>query len=430
MKRYILLFTCYLFTTNLSAQSIYFPPADGNEWETLALDSLNWCEERVDSLYEFLELQGTKSFILLKDGKIVLERYFGTFSQDSSWVWFSAGKSLRAVLIGIAQEEGLLNINDRISEYLGRGWTSLSQAREDSITIWHQLTMTSGLNELFFTCTNPECLRYVADAGTRWVYHNSPYNLLKDVLENASGENINQFTTSRVKEKISMRSGFWVNSGFNSFFFSRARDMARFGLLAQNKGWWGDTPILEDSVYAEQMIRTSQTLNPSYGYLWWLNGKDSYIPPGLPISQPGSIVPDAPSDVFFAAGAQGQYISISPGQGLVMVRQGLEVSGDLASLNLHNEIWKRVMNLSCSTVSQNPTLDNQISVYPNPASNILHVEGVKGGAFSVSVYDLSGKKQLSVFNEFQVNTQSLSPGLYFIRIIHTGGIFTESVEIK
>jgi len=102
-----------------------------------------------------LELQGTKSFILLKNGKIVLERYFGTFSQDSSWVWFSAGKSFRAVLIGIAQKEGFLNINDHTSEYLGRGWTSLTQPQEDSITIWHQLTMTTGLNELFFTCTNP-----------------------------------------------------------------------------------------------------------------------------------------------------------------------------------------------------------------------------------------------------------------------------------
>ena len=86
------------------AQSLYFPPINGNEWQTLSPASLGWCEERIDSLYDVLEENNTKAFIVLKDGKIILEKYFGTFQQDSVWYWASAGKSLTACLVGIAQQ--------------------------------------------------------------------------------------------------------------------------------------------------------------------------------------------------------------------------------------------------------------------------------------------------------------------------------------
>lgn len=77
--------------------------------------------------------------------------------------------------IGIAQQEGFLNINDKTSDYLGLHWTALNQDKEALITIKNQLSMTTGLNDANFTSTNPINLTYLADAGTRWVYHNGPY---------------------------------------------------------------------------------------------------------------------------------------------------------------------------------------------------------------------------------------------------------------
>ena len=62
----------------------------------------------------------------------------------SSWQWNSAGKTLVATTTGIAQQEGLLNINNKVSEYLGTGWTSEPLAKENLITSRHLLTMTSG----------------------------------------------------------------------------------------------------------------------------------------------------------------------------------------------------------------------------------------------------------------------------------------------
>ena len=77
---------------NSQAQNLYFPPLTGNAWDTISPVSLGWCPDKIDSLTDYLENKNTKAFILLKDGKIVIEKYFGTFTADSLWYWASAGK--------------------------------------------------------------------------------------------------------------------------------------------------------------------------------------------------------------------------------------------------------------------------------------------------------------------------------------------------
>ena len=94
-----------LFCLNAKSQSLYFPPNTGTTWDTISPASLGWCQPRIDSLYNYLDARHSKAFILLQDGKIVLEQYFGTFTVDSIWYWASASKSLTATLTGIAKQE-------------------------------------------------------------------------------------------------------------------------------------------------------------------------------------------------------------------------------------------------------------------------------------------------------------------------------------
>ncbi|MBK8429232.1 MAG: serine hydrolase [Lewinellaceae bacterium] len=162
--------------------------------------TLGFCPDRIDSLYHYLEGTNTKSFILLKDGKIVLERYFGTFTQDSLWYWASAGKSLTAFLVGQAQEEGLFSIDDPTSDYLGDGWTSCTPAQEGAITIRHQISMTSGLDDTPVTSDPDPSQLYrscspaiLAARGTRWAYYNGVYHPVHEVIEAASNQSINLF---------------------------------------------------------------------------------------------------------------------------------------------------------------------------------------------------------------------------------------------
>jgi CubicO group peptidase (beta-lactamase class C family) len=102
----------------VSQAQIYFPPTTGNNWQTTTPAELGWCEDQLPELISFLESNNTKAFLVLKNGRIVIENYFGTFTQDSLWYWASAGKTLTSYLVGIAQQNGQLSINDLSSSYL------------------------------------------------------------------------------------------------------------------------------------------------------------------------------------------------------------------------------------------------------------------------------------------------------------------------
>jgi len=106
------IFSLILISLSLHSQNLYFPPVTGNVWETTSPASLGWCEEHLPELYDYLEDANSKGFIVLKDGRIVLEKYFGTFTKDSLCYWASAGKSLTSFLVGIAQQAGKLSIED------------------------------------------------------------------------------------------------------------------------------------------------------------------------------------------------------------------------------------------------------------------------------------------------------------------------------
>ncbi len=326
--------------------ALYFPPLTGTTWETVSMDELGWNESAIPSLLSLLQEKDTKAFIVLKNGKIAMEEYFGTFTRDSIWYWASAGKTLTAFTVGIAQEQGFLDINDRSSRHLGEGWTLASPEEENRITIWHQLTMTTGLNELFFDCVTPDCLRYRADAGSRWAYHNGPYTLLERVVSNATGSSYSAYFNAQLRDKIGMN-GFWISTnGLNNVYFSNARSMARFGLLNLNNGYWQETPVLSDDNYKDAMRITSQDLNESYGYLWWLNGKESFMVPGSQVVSPGALIPNAPPTTYAGLGKNDQKLYLVPDQGIVVVRMGNDAGEAQAGpSSFDNELWGRLQAL-------------------------------------------------------------------------------------
>ncbi len=341
----------FFISLQSKSQSLYFPPLLGNAWDTISPASLGWCPERIDSLYNYLEQANSKAFIVLKDGKIVLEKYFGTFTQDSLWYWASAGKTITSFLIGKAQEQNYLSLKDTSSKYLGIGWTNCTRQQEDSISIRHQLTMTTGLDDGVSDnhCTDAACLIYKAPAGTRWAYHNAPYTLLEKVITTATAQNINVYTQSALKTKTGM-TGLWVTVDYDNVYYSKPRSMARFGLLLQNNCVWNMDTLLHDSVYIDNMLNASQQLNYAYGYLTWLNGNGSYMIPSSQIVFPGSYAPAAPADMYAAIGKNGQIVSIAPSKGLVVVRMGNANEGEVPFL-LCDNIWQRLNYVMCNSTA-------------------------------------------------------------------------------
>jgi CubicO group peptidase (beta-lactamase class C family) len=420
MKKTVFFLTLSLFFSLLKAQNLYFPPLTTSVWETTSPDTLGWCKNKIDTLYQFLQQENTKGFIVLKDGKIVLEKYFGTFTKDSLWYWASAGKTITSFLVGKAQEEGSLSILDTSSKYLGKGWTNCTPAQEDKISIRNQLNMTSGLDDGVPDnhCILDSCLNYLADAGNRWAYHNAPYTLLEKVLTSATKQTINKYTASTLLTKTGM-TGLWYTVDYDNVFFSKVRSMARFGLLIQNRCIWNTDKLLSDTAYINQMTNTSQTFNKSYGYLWWLNGKQSYMVPGLQTVIPGSYAPHAPADMFAGIGKNGQLVCISRNTGLVVVRMGDAPGsfGEVPTL-FCDEIWQKLNDVMCNSTSLNEGMDlqNKIVIYPNPAQSELNIMLPVEGSSEIEIINMLGERVIKVSNQQKIDINQLQNGIYYLRI--------------
>lgn len=411
----------------LPAQELYFPPIAGNTWETVDPVSLGWCMDQWPALENLLAANNSKAFLVLKDGRIAIEHYFGSFTQDSVWYWASAGKSLTAFLVGIAQQEGLLDINDPSSDYLGTGWTSCTAEQELAITVRHQLTMTTGLDDGVdnVDCTDPACLQYLAGPGTRWSYHNAPYTRLDGVIGGASGQAINDFLLSRLTPGTGI-GGLYLPVGYNNVFFSKARMMARFGLLMLGQGAWNGTPILSDADYYNAMITPSQALNSAYGYLWWLNGQSSYMLPGLQFVFPGPLMTNEPADAFNALGRDAQIINVVPSENLVVVRMG-NAPGENGSITppFNNDIWELLNAIICTGTDVQEVGDGHMRAMPNPATGrVEFFFDAEFGTGELRIMDGMGRAlqaQSGIHGRTTVDVSGFATGTYTAVFLGAGG---------
>ena len=351
MKNILLLFSL-LFVLSCSSddnntppveddtEAMYFPDNNTDVWETKSTTELGWNESAKSELLTFLEAKNSKSFIILVNGRIVIEEYFNGHTATTPWYWASAGKTLTATLTGIAEQEGYLNLNNKVSDYLGTGWTSASLEKENLITPKHLLSMTSGLDDTFGDDVSPANLQYVADAGTRWAYHNV-YVKLQDVVAQATNESWSNYFDSKLKTPTGM-TGAWIQTGDLNVYWSTTRSMARFGLLALNNGKWKEEQIV-NSNYFTNAITPSQSINKSYGYLWWINGEQSYHLPQSQLEFSGSIIPSGSDDMYMALGKNDQKIYTIPSKKMVVIRMGNAADGENFALSgFDNDLWVKI----------------------------------------------------------------------------------------
>src|SRR5690606_19925626 len=141
--------------------------------------------------------------------------------------------------------------------------------------------------------------------------------------------------------------GSWVKTGnYLNLYFSNARSMARFGLLNLNEGIWDGTTILTDKDYFTEMTTTSQDLNKSYGYLYWLNSKSNYKIPGSDTWFSGKSLLITQDDLIAGLGAFDQKLYIIPSKKMVIVRMGNSGEEDeLGPTEFDNNLWAKINEL-------------------------------------------------------------------------------------
>lgn len=155
----------------------------------------------------------------------------------------------------------------------------------------------------------------VGQPNESWNYSSGTTNLLSGILRNQfkTQQEYLDFWYSSLIDKIGMDSmlvetdmaGNYVGS---SYAWATTRDWGKFGLLYLHKGNWNGEKLFDES-WAKYVATPTKTSNGRYGGHFWLNAGGKY--------------PDAPKDLYYASGFQGQKIFIIPSKDLVIVRFGL-----------------------------------------------------------------------------------------------------------
>ncbi len=257
--------------------------------------------------------------LVIKDGKIVLERYGLGRRPDERWTSFSVAKSVTSTLIGAAIRDGKIqSLNDPVTRYIPQ----LKGSAYEGVTVRELITMTSGVkwNE-DYTDLNSDVAKvglsiiepgvnpvvsYMrrlpreAPPGSKFVYKTGETDLAGILLSNAVGEPLAQYLTEKIWKPYGMEAdGIWVDdiAGHERggcCISMTLRDYGRFGLFTLEHGEIEGRSILPAG-WMQDATRP-HVKDPPYGYFWWL------IPGG-----------------YEAEGIFGQTVSVFPTDHLVVV---------------------------------------------------------------------------------------------------------------
>jgi len=326
-------------TASANGRTDYFPSSE-RSWVTVDPAQTGWRPDALEAALQFAADKGSATVMIVQGGRIVAERYWLGAGPHTTLDVASIQKSVTSVLIGIAQQAGHLSLDDPVTRWLGAGWSRESAEEESQITVRHLLSMSSGLDSN---------LGYSAPPGTRWYYNTLAYSKLQLVLAQATGASLSDYSSKELFDRVGMSGAMWASrpSGKTSTATEsrvglrlRARDMARFGLLVLAQGTWAGTQIVSAD-YLRSALAPSQQDNPSYGWLWWLNGGRVHRLPGStdPKLVQGPVIPDAPHDLVAALGAMDQKLYVVPSLDLVVTRQGRPTGPPSEGVSTFDSMW-------------------------------------------------------------------------------------------
>ena len=279
---------------------------------------------------DFLKQLKTKAFLVFKGDSLVFERYSENHSLHTVSNSFSAAKTLVALLIGIAMEEGKIkSLDEPVGNYL----KEFNSNGKEQITIRHLLIMASGLDweesasnplsenaesyygsDLYGLVTRQ---KVITKPGQRFKYQSGNSQLLAFVLEKATGKSVSNYAEEKIwKQMDTQQNAYWsLDNEFGDekafcCVYATARDFGRLGKLLLQKGRWGSKQIVPESYMNELFkvpnLATEEGIpNKRYAmHIWtYLGGK---------------------SPVYYCRGIKGQYIISIPSEKVVIVRLGLE----------------------------------------------------------------------------------------------------------
>ena len=297
---------------------------------------MNEREFQINELVKSSHHPQLNSVLVWQDGQIQAECYFNGFTAESRHNIKSVVKSILSIGIGIAQDEGLLNVDDKISKYLME-FNEGRDLRHRMITIKHLLTMSSGIfwqGGVHYHCPMMDAMRrsknwldYIADCkvtespGAVHNYKEFDVILLSAILSKVTGDAFD-YINEKLFIPLEIYNERWIKSPDGVYYSPAldkeeeavsaltAREMLKIGQLFLQKGIWNGKQIISKE-YIDSAISPSPQ-NSNYGYLWWLG-----------------------EGWYGCRGYGGQAVTVFPDQNKIVVTQATATSRPLT----YEDIW-------------------------------------------------------------------------------------------
>lgn len=312
-KLYILY--TFIFVVSLTSDNLYFP---SDEWKIVTPESQNINSAKVQKIIDlsFLD-QSTLGVVIIKNGKIIGEKYADGYSDISHGTSWSMAKSYYAALIGISIEKGEIDsLDDNVGKYL-----DYYNDERSKITIRDLLDMSSGLDfpdheheKMFFQTNHLEYAKAVGvekDAGLKWEYNNVNSMIIGDILFSVTGIKADKLLSERIFEPIGMKDyKLWKDESGNVLTYCcvdmSAQEYSKFGLLFARNGNWNGRQIIPKN-FIDETFRVVWGFSPDspkrgYSLHWWISKHDN------------------DSKIFNTSGKFGQYTFVDRDNDIVFTR--------------------------------------------------------------------------------------------------------------
>ena len=358
-KFLILLVGSLLTATNTFSQLTYLTRTTPENEGLHSKDVLNF----VDNIMKQKDTD-IHGVMVLRNGKVVAEKYNEPFAQEYSHTLYSCSKTFTGVAVGLAVEDSLLTINDSIVKFFPElPLDSLSDTLQ-VVTVRDLLTMQLGIpvDTKMRTIENEWAKAYltksfVALPGTLYAYDSIDSYLLSAIVQRVTGKTIFEYLKERIFTPMGITQVAWEESpegvscgGWG--LYMQLESMAKFGQLILQKGVWNGQQLVS-SEWIDEMCKhqSTNTNGQMYGYHIWV------------MNYPGVVKCD---------GAYGQYIYIIPDKNMVVaITQCMRGNGNLEN----SEMW----NLSRSATNQKLPPSNE---YNTLLAARYRLTPTKGKAFS------------------------------------------------
>ncbi len=309
------------------------------------------CSSRsaVVSLDDYVRLNRVTGLLVLKNGRIALERYALGVTPQTRSMSMSMAKSITSTLIGFAIRDGkITSLDDAVTTYV----PTLKGSAYDGVSVRHVLMMASGVkwNETYTDSSSDRrhlleaqiaqkpgaamalmaSLPRAAAPGSRWNYSTGETLVAGEVVRGATGQSLSHYLSEKLWKPLGMESDatWWLDSPDGheiggSGIMATLRDYAPFGQFFLRGGTIDGRSVLPDVWTVEAgspKTLTTGTRQP-YGYMWW------------PVENAAGTIHDG---AFEAQGIFGQYLYLNAHEQVVIAQWSAQTrpsGGDVVNPN-------------------------------------------------------------------------------------------------